>query len=178
MPDALAPLTPTTPRPPGQPRGFNILGTFAHHPDLAAAFLRFNGHLLNTSSLTRRQTELAILRVACLRRSPYEWHQHVIAARAAGITDEEIVAVGDRKAGYRWPTADDALLTAVDELIDDGTVSEGTWEALSASLEHRQVLDLVYTVGAYVAIAMMLGVAGTPLDQDLLDAATIDLPTG
>ena len=66
---ATAPLTPATPRPPGQPRGLNILGTFAHHPDLAAAFCVFNGHILNTSTLTQRQTELAVLRVALVRNS-------------------------------------------------------------------------------------------------------------
>jgi alkylhydroperoxidase family enzyme len=171
MKQATAPLTPVTPRPPGQPRGLNILGTFAHHPDLATAFLTFNGHILNRAHLTQRQIELAVLRVAHLRHSAYEWQQHLYAARACGITDDEIDAIVTRDGTHEWSDEDDALLTAVDELIADGTVSDATWNVLSASMDHQQVLDLVYTVGAYVTIAMMLGVAGTPLDDDLIPGA-------
>jgi alkylhydroperoxidase family enzyme len=168
MKAATAPLVPATPRPPGQPRGLNILGTFAHHPDLAAAFWVFNGHILNNSTLTPRQTELAVLRVALRYRSSYEWEQHLYAARACGITDEEIAAIEGIDAAVDWPRNDAVLLTAVDELIESGTVSDDTWSALSGSMNTRQVLDLIFTVGAYVAIAMMVGVAGTPLDADLI----------
>lgn len=164
---ALQPLTPATPRPPGQPRGLNILGTFAHHPDLAAAFWVFNGHILNTSTLTPRQTELAVLRVALRRDSAYEWQQHLYAARACGIDEDEIVAIGARDGDHPWSEADDALLTAVDELIDDGDLSDETWAVLSSTMDTRQVIDLIFTVGAYVTIAMLMGVAGIPLDDDL-----------
>jgi len=168
MKHATAPLTPATPRPPGQPRGLNILGTFAHHPDLATAFLTFNGHILNRARLTQRQIELAVLRVAHVRHSAYEWQQHLYAARACGITEDEIAAIAARDGAHTWSDEDDAILTAVDELIGQGTVSDATWYVLSSSMDHQQVLDLVYTVGAYVTIAMMLGVAGTPLDEDLV----------
>lgn len=167
MQSAMKPLIPETPRPPGQPRGLNILGTFAHHPALAAAFWVFNGHILNTSTLTMRQTELAVLRVALRRNSEYEWQQHLHAARACGIDDTEIVAIASREGDHRWSEADDALLTAVDELIDDSNLSDETWEVLSASLDDQQIIDLIFTVGAYVTIAMLMGVAGIPLDDDL-----------
>ena len=168
MKAATAPLMPATPRPPGQPRGLNILGTFAHHTDLAAAFWVFNGHILNSSRLTPRQTELAVLRVALLRNSTYEWKQHLHAARACGITEAEIAAIEGSAGTHEWSTADGALLAAVDELVESGTLSDGTWTALSASMDAQQVLDLIYTVGAYLVIAMMLSVAGTPLDDDLV----------
>ena len=149
MKAATAPLMPATPRPPGQPRGLNILGTFAHHTDLAAAFWVFNGHILNSSRLTPRQTELAVLRVALLRNSTYEWKQHLYAARACGITEAEIAAIEGSAGTHEWSTADGALLAAVDELVESGTLSDGTWTALSASMDAQQVLDLIYTVGAY-----------------------------
>jgi alkylhydroperoxidase family enzyme len=167
MKTATAPLTPDTPRPPGQPRGLNILGTFAHHPDLATAFWVFNGHVLNRSCLTNRQLELAVLRVALLCDSPYEWKQHVFAARACGISDEEIEAIRSSSETFEWSDADGALLAAVDELIERTSVSDETWARLSACMTTQEILDLIFTVGAYVTIAMMLGVAGTPLDADL-----------
>jgi alkylhydroperoxidase family enzyme len=164
---ATAPLTPDAPRPPGQPRGLNILGTFAQHPDLATAFWLFNGHILNRSTLTNRQLELAVLRVALLCHSEYEWRQHVFAAHLCGITDDEIRAVETKDESFPWSDADGVLLRAVDELIADTTVSDDTWVALSAAMTTQEIFDLIFTVGCYVTIAMMLGVAGTPLDEDL-----------
>ena len=164
---ATAPLASDTPRPPGQPRGLNILGTFAQHPDLATAFWLFNGHILNRSTLTNRQLELTVLRVALRCNSPYEWKQHVFAAHACGISDEEIHAIETSDASFPWSDADGALLRAVDELIADTTVTEATWASLSAAMTTQEILDLIFTVGCYVTIAMMLGVAGTLLDDDL-----------
>ena len=55
---ALAPMLPAD----GPRDANNALATFAHHPALAKAFLRFNVHLLYSSTLPARIRELAILR--------------------------------------------------------------------------------------------------------------------
>ena len=52
-------------------------------------------------------------------------------------------------------------------LIDDSNLSEETWAVLSASMDNQQIIDLIFTVGAYVTIAMLMNVAGVPLDDDL-----------
>jgi alkylhydroperoxidase family enzyme len=168
MRDALAPLAPATPRPPGGPRGLNVLGTFAHHPDLAAAFFVFNGYILNRSRLTQRQTELVVLQVAQLCDSTYEWKQHVYAARACGITDGEIAAIETGDTAHAWEPADGALLAAVRDLVRTGTLGDEAWTALSESMDAQQVLDVVYTAGTYQMLAVMFSVAGTPLDADLV----------
>src|SRR6202000_2355917 len=79
----------------------NALSTFAHHPALAKAFLRFNVHLLMSSTLPARIRELAILRVAHRRDCAYEWTHHIDLAKGEGITDDEIAAV-------RFHAAEDA----------------------------------------------------------------------
>lgn len=71
----------------------HALSTLAHHPALAKAFLRFNIHLLTSSTLPPRIRELAILRVAHRRNCAYEWSHHVSMAKAEGITEDEIAAV-------------------------------------------------------------------------------------
>jgi alkylhydroperoxidase family enzyme len=170
---ALAPLRPASPPPAlpagqSRPKGLGVLGTFAHHPDLTAAFMTFNAHVLLASTLSDRQRELVILRVAALRDATYEWAQHAVLAGDAGIDDTEVAAVADGPDGSDWSTDERALLQAVDELIGDGTISDPTWAVLSGALDTRQVLDLVFTVGAYDALAMALRTCGTPLDDDLL----------
>ena len=55
----------------------NLLATLVRHPELTQAFLRFNVHLLFSSTLPPRLRELAILRVAHRRGCDYEWRHHV-----------------------------------------------------------------------------------------------------
>jgi alkylhydroperoxidase family enzyme len=151
----------------GGPKGLNVLGTLARHPSLMHAFHTFNGHILSSSTLTPRQRELLILRVAVLRDAAYEWEQHVIIAADAGIDDAEIarVRVGADAAG--WATLDAAMLRAVDELVGDALVSDETWATLAETLDDQQLMDLVFTVGAYDLLAMAFRSFGIELDQDL-----------
>ncbi len=139
----------------------NALSTFAHHPALAKAFLRFNVHLLMTSTLPARLRELAILRVAHLRGSEYEWTHHVDLAKKEGITDEEIAAV---QRGEAAAPIEAALLQGVDELNDKSELSDRTWAALGERLDDQQRMDFVFTVGCYTTLAMAFNTFGVQLE--------------
>jgi alkylhydroperoxidase family enzyme len=173
MRDAMAALRPSKPRhpfpprDPSRPKGLNALGTFAQHPTLATAFHTFNGHVLFGSSLSPRQRELLVLRVAAIRGATYEWNQHVILAGDAGITPDEVdmIAAGPDAAG--WSPVDRAMLVAVDELIEDALIADDTWAILAAELTDEQLMDLVFTVGAYDLLAMAFRSFGVQLDDDL-----------
>jgi AhpD family alkylhydroperoxidase len=167
MRDALAPLTPPEPRAPDHPRGMNLLGTFARHPALTQAYNQFVGHLLFRTTLTPRQRELLILRVAAARGADYEWAQHVVLALEAGLTRDEIAAVRAGADNDRWEATEAALLAAVDELIAGARLSDETWGALRARLTDQQLLDTVFTVGAYDLLAMFLHTFEVQMDDDL-----------
>jgi alkylhydroperoxidase family enzyme len=174
MREALAALIPPSPRharPPqeGRPKGLNILGTFAHHPELAKAFFTFNGHVQLATSLTPRQRELLILRVAAVRTAPYEWAQHVLIGRDAGLTDEEISRVAAEPDAPAWGEVEAALLRAVDDLLGDGVISDGTWTVLASELGAPQLLDVIFTIGAYETLAFMERSLGLDLDTDLAE---------
>ena len=172
MLQALAALRPTDARhpfpaaDPDRPKARNALGMFAHHPALTRAFNTFNGHILFATTLTPRQRELLVLRVATLRDCEYEWLQHVVLAREAELSDEEILRVGaDPTAG--WDELEGALLQAADELLSDAVITEATWSALAAHLEPPQLLDVVFTVGAYDLVAMAFKSFAVEVDDDL-----------
>jgi alkylhydroperoxidase family enzyme len=172
MREALAALRPPEPRHPlprqdeGRPKGLNVLGTFAQHPALTRAYHTFNGHVQFASSLSPRHRELLVLRVSLLRKAEYEWEQHVIQGRDAGLTDEEIDRVRDSGA-LGWAPLEAAMLRAVDELVADAMIHDDTWAALAAELDVEQLMDLVFTVGAYEVLAMALKSFGVQLDEDL-----------
>ncbi|MGE2835597.1 carboxymuconolactone decarboxylase family protein [Mycobacterium sp. SMC-4] len=135
----------------------NAIATLVQHPDLAGAYLPFSAYLLTGSTLPPALRELAILRVAHRADCAYEWTHHVPMGHSAGLTDDDIeVARGGQ-------TADELhrlVIAAVDDLYDRTTISEPTWQGLADHLERRQMMDLVFTVGGYLALAMGLNSFG------------------
>ena len=91
MNEALAALRPAHPRHPfpsaaeGRPKGLNLLGTLARHPELARAFNTFNGYILFASTLTAPPTGAAGPPGGHRPRSAYEWEQHAVLAADAGL---------------------------------------------------------------------------------------------
>jgi alkylhydroperoxidase family enzyme len=173
MREALAALLPENPRHPlpprrdDRPKGLNLLGTFARHPALVRAYHTFNGHLLFGSTLDPRERELLILRVAAVRSAEYEWAQHVVLASDAGLSADEVARVAEGPDAPGWDALDRALLRAVDELVRDARVADHTWAELAAELDEQQLMDLVFTVGAYELLAMAMRSFGVELDADL-----------
>ena len=60
-----------------------------HWPRIADLLLS----ILSEQSLDERLRELAILRVANLRRAEFEWDQHVGISQAAGVSREQLEAI-------------------------------------------------------------------------------------
>jgi alkylhydroperoxidase family enzyme len=170
--EALAALRPPNARHPfpqreGRPKGLNVLGTLARHPALTRAFNTFNGHVLFATTIEPRERELLVLRVAHVRNADYEWAQHVVLGRDAGLTDDEIGRVPSGPDAPHWDARDAALLRAVDELVRDACVSDETWSVLARDFDEQQLMDIVFTVGAYDLLAMAFRSFGIELDADL-----------
>ena len=165
----LAPLTPEemddearTLAPAGS---LNIFTTLARHPKLLKRWLVFANHVLGKSTLPERERELAILRVGWRCGAEYEFGQHTLIGRRAGVTDEELAwLVGDLEDGG-WDDDDRTLLVAVDELHDDQCITQQTWDALAQRWSEQQLMDLVFAVGQYTLVSMALNTLGVPLDD-------------
>ena len=109
-----------------------------------------------------------MLRVAAVRDAEYEWRQHVASAGDNGVDPDEVarVAVGSDAPG--WSDVERALLRAADELLGDALIADDTWSTLAAELDVQQLMEVVFTVGAYDTLAMALRTFGVPLDDDLV----------
>jgi len=150
-----------------QGRVYNIFKTLAHHPELMRRWLVFANHILGKSTLAARERELVILRIGYLCQAGYEWGQHVLIARQAGMSDEEIRSA---KTGPDTPglaELDRLLLQATDELHRDAHVADETWQGLTQLLTTQQMMDLVFTVGQYNLVSMALNSFGVQLDEGL-----------
>jgi 4-carboxymuconolactone decarboxylase len=145
----------------------NIFRTLANHPGLAKRWLVFGNHVLAKSTLPARERELLILRIGWLCRSGYEWGQHVVIGRGAGLSHEEIARIAKGPDAPGWSAEDRVLLRAVDELHADAFVSEATWSELAERWSTQQLMDLVFTVGQYNLVSMALNSFGVQPEPGL-----------
>ncbi len=88
-------------------------------------------------------------------------------AADAGITPEEVERIAEGPTRRGWSAVDAAMVRAVDELIADGCIGDETWATLATELDQQQLMDLVFTVGAYDLLAMAMRSFGVELDDDL-----------
>ena len=121
---------------------------------------------MHGTSLSKRQYELVVLRVATLTDAAYEWEHHVVTAKEAGLDDEEIDRVRGRGEAAGWPHDEAALLRAVDECIADRRIREATLEAVGASCSPEQILDIIATVTMYHAMAIVTRTFEIPVDEE------------
>ncbi|HTU59361.1 MAG TPA: carboxymuconolactone decarboxylase family protein [Polyangiales bacterium] len=149
----------------GGARGTNGFSVLFNYPALAKAFLTFNQHVAIASSLSKRQRELVILRLSWLRRSEYEFVQHLVVGRNAGLSDAELERVQRGPDAEGWDASDADLIRATDELHSDARIGDATWSRLSAELRREQLMDLVFLIGCYDVLAMVFKTFGVQLEQ-------------
>jgi alkylhydroperoxidase family enzyme len=163
---AVAELLHTFEQPDG--RELNIFTTLAHHPKLLRRWGAFGGTLLYRGTLSDRDRELLILRTGYLCRARYEWGQHVVIARAAGLDDGEIARVAAGPDADGWSSDDAALLRAADELHADSRIGDATWSALASRFDAQQLIEVCMSVGQYHRVACTLISLGVePVGDDL-----------
>jgi len=145
---------------------YNVAATLSRHPAAAEKFFTWARHVMgDTSTIEPREREILILRVGWLCDAEYEWGQHVIFARKAGLTEEEIARVKDGADAPGWSAFDAALIRAADELHHDSCISDGTWAALATRYAEQQLMDVVFAVGQYHLVSMALNSFGVQLDD-------------
>lgn len=146
---------------------YNIFRTLARHPELFRTWLPFGGYLLVGGTLPAVDRELMILRTAVRCRSSYEWGQHVRISERLGMEHEMIdrVVAGPEAPG--WTEHEAAILRAVDELHDDARIADATWEALSATYDESQLIEVAMLIGQYHMVAFALNSLGVEMDEGL-----------
>ena len=140
------------------PVGRNAPGTIsvlAHRPEMLKSFLPWASVLAREGVLDRHDHEILALRASINCRSGFEWGEHLLFAKDAGLTDAEVdqIIAGADHPG--WAPHEAALVRAADSLHNQCDIDDGTWAVLSGHYDEGQLVEIVYVVGQYTMLSMV-----------------------
>jgi alkylhydroperoxidase family enzyme len=152
-------------------RVLNLYRVTAHAADVLPHFLRLGNSLLSRTELSPKLRELAILRVAKLTNSEYEWAQHYPVALEAGITEEQTRAISHWNSSKVFTVEERAVLQYVDEVTQNVEVEEGTFKSLAEHLNERCIVELTLSIGYWGMVARLLVPLRVDIDAEVAGSA-------
>lgn len=126
----------------------------------------FAGGLLDKGALSLRQREIVIDRTTARLGCEYEWGVHIaFFADRAGFDARQIAAtVTGPATAACWTPDEQALLAAVDDLVDRHTIANATWATLAAHFDGAQIIEVIALAGYYHTISFLCRALELPLE--------------
>jgi 4-carboxymuconolactone decarboxylase len=113
--------------------------------------------------LNDRSREIAILEVARLHRSNFEFYAHASVGLNAGLTGDEIGALAAGSGCASFDAKEDLIREATRSLVESHDLNDALYARAVAGLSEVVVADLVVLVGFYEYTALALRVFRVPL---------------
>lgn len=151
-------------------RSINVTRALVHSPKAARKFGALGNYIRHGSTLDSRLSEMAIIQVGYLTRSPYEYSHHVKIGMDMGVSAGDIRAIAAETAGK--PSSLDALSSAViraaREMTTDLTISDATFALLLDELGTERLIDLILAIATYNGVVRILGALQIDVEADYL----------
>ena len=139
---------------------FNVMLRAPVMGDLAqelGAQVRFN------SNLPAPLREMAILMTARHWTAQYEWQAHKTAALSAGLNPAIVDAIAAGQRPIAMQANEAALHRFCSELLERKRVGDDTFAAAKAAFGEQGVAEIIFTLGYYSMVSMLLNVDEYPL---------------
>lgn len=147
----------------------NAFRTLANNETMAKGVFTHLTTLLNKNTFNTRLRELAIMRIGWVTGSEYEWTQHWRVATTAGIPPEDILAVRDWKNSARMTPADRAILTATDEMLNGGKISDAAWvECCKHVPTAAEQVEMVVCIANWIMFSNLLRSLEIPIEDGIM----------
>lgn len=136
-----------------------------YNAELADRWQALGALLRYQTTLTPRQSELAILVTGRACRSPFEWYAHRQEAVKAGIETAVIEALLAERMPEGLTQNDAAVVRVARELNQLRSISDATYADALSRFGERTLVELTALVGYYTMVAMMLNAHEIPLPE-------------
>ena len=153
----------------------DVAGNFRailNSPQGAGKFADLGGYVRFETPLDRRLKFLAILTTAREANGHYVWTVNEQAAREAGLSDEVISAIHQRRAPVGLEPKDAEVVQFVLEVLRHHRVSDVTFEGLRSQVGDAGIIDVLLVVGYYHTLAHCLQALEVDLPEGVTSALT------
>jgi 4-carboxymuconolactone decarboxylase len=125
-----------------------------------------NNYLRDESSLPKKTQELAMLVTARELDCQHIWNAHAASARHAGVRDEIVDALRDRKELPGLASDEAAVVDYGREFFRTHHVSRGAFQTALEQFGTRGVVELTLIMGNYSLLAFAINAFDTDLPPD------------
>ncbi len=152
-------------------RIINLYRTLANNPRILRDFIRLGSSLLAKTELSPKLRELAILRVARLTGSEYEWVQHYPIALETGISPRQAEVISHWKSSQDFSDIECAVLQYTDEVSQNARVKDETFRVLQQHLNSPSIVELTVAIGYWGMVARFLEALQVDIDSETVGSA-------
>lgn len=163
-------------------RVLNTWQALAQRPEIFVAYMPYLRSIVGPGALDQRLKELVEVRTAVLNRCLYSASHRVRSARAAGVSEDDVIAVA-RGELSGFSEREQLALELTEELTLRPTqvpyadapqlAQSATLERLRASFTDPEIVELIATIAIWNALARFHRVMGFELDMDAPPEAVI-----
>jgi uncharacterized peroxidase-related enzyme len=156
-------------------RVLNTWHALAQRPEIFVAYMPYLRSIVGPGELDQRLKELVEVRTVVLNRCLYSTSHRVRSARAAGVSEEDVVAVA-RGELARFSEREQLALSVAEALTlrpasvpyaeAPQLVDAATLARLRASFTDPEIVELITTIAIWNALARFHRVMGFELDMD------------
>lgn len=132
-------------------------------PGVGLALQELGAAVRYRTTLSDRAREIAILALAALRRSDFEWYAHERVGRRAGLTEDELSAMLAGHTPASLSPEESVLLQTTRMLATAGDLGDDDFTVAETYLGREKVAELVVLVGYYDLLGLTLRIWRTPL---------------
>lgn len=133
------------------------------NPHLGLTLQQLGADIRYRSTLGAREREIAILALAHVRDSDFEWYAHERVGLAIGMTAEELDALDSGSTPATFSRREQVVLAASRMLVTDRDLDDETYVDALRYLGRTTLADLVTLVGYYDLLALSLRAWRVPL---------------
>jgi len=145
----------------------NLYKTVANSPKVLLNFIRLGNSIIRQTELPPRLREIAILRVAKLTGSEYEWTQHAPLALEVGVSQKQLDSILDWKNSSVFNDEEHAVLQYTDEVTRKVKVTDQSFNALKNFFSEQAIVELTLTIGFYGMVARLLVPLQVEIDKGI-----------
>ena len=143
-----------------------------NNPQAAGNMAVLGGYARYETPLPPRIKALAVLTAAREANGSYVWTVNQPAAKAAGLSQEIIDSIHERRAPVGLDANDASVVQFVLELLRQHKISDTTFEAVRAQIGDSGVVDMLIVSGYYHTLAHCLQALEVELPEGTPSALT------